>query len=94
MILVEIKNYKTLGMHPLSLQTTHNVLSVVDVTISLTNVLTMSAKDVIKETLVITKSSVSFNYDNSNHDLLWPNNKPNEPESIIQTCSEMNPFLL
>ena len=89
MILMEIQNYETLGMHLLSLQTTHNALSVVNVTISSTNALIMSVKDVIKETLVITKSSAS-----SNHDSLWQNDKPNEPESIIQTCSDMNHFSL
>ena len=94
MILVEIQNYKTLGMRPPSLQTTHNALSVVDVTISLTNALIISAKDVIEETLVITKSSASSNHNNPNHDSLWQNNKPNELESIIQTCSDMNHFLL
>jgi len=94
MILVEIQNYETLGMHPSLLQTTHNALSVVDVTISLTNVLIMSAKDVIEETLVITKSSVPSNHDDPNYDSLWQNDKPNEPESIIQTCSDMNHFLL
>jgi len=89
MILMEIQNYETLEMHPPSLQTTHNTLSVVDVTISSTNVLIMSAKDVIEETLVITKSSAS-----SNHDLLWQNDKLNEPESTIQICSNMNHFPL
>jgi len=94
MILVEIQNYETLGMCPPSLQTTHNALSVVDVTISSTNALIMSAKDVIEETLVITKSSASFNHDNPNHDSLWQNDKPNKPESIIQTCSDTNHFPL
>jgi len=94
MILMEIQNYETLGMHPLSLQTTHNALSVVNVTISLTNVLIMSAKDAIEETLVITKSSASSNHNDPNYDLLWQNDKPNEPESIIQTCSDMNHFPL
>jgi len=68
MILVKIQNYETLGMHLLSLQTTHNALSVIDMTI--TNVLIMSAKDVIEETLVTTKSSASFNHNNPNHDPL------------------------
>jgi len=94
MILVEIQNYETLGMCPPLLQTTHNALSVVDVTISSTNVLIMSAKDVIEETLVIMKSSASSNHNNLNHDLLWQNDKPNEPESIIQTCSDANCFPL
>ena len=94
MILMEIKNYETLGMHPPSLQTTHNALSVVDVTISLTNALIMFAKDVIKETLVITKSSASSNHDDLNHNSLWQNDKPNEPEPIIQTFSKINHFLL
>jgi len=89
MILVEIQNYEILGMCPSSLQTTHNALSVVDVTISSINALIMSAKDVIEETLVITKSSAS-----SNHDSLWQNNKLNKPELIIQTCSDMNHFPL
>jgi len=70
MILVEIQNYETLGMCPPSLQTTHNALSVVDVTISSINALIMSAKDVIKKTLVITKSSASSNHDDPNHDSL------------------------
>jgi len=94
MILMEIQNYETLGMRPFSLQTTHNALSVVDVTISLTNALIMSAKDVIEETLVITKSSASSNHDDPNHNSLWQNDKPNEPESIIQTCSDMSHFPL
>jgi len=94
MILVEIQNYKTLGMHPPSLQTTHNALSVVDVTISSINALIMFAKDVIEKTLVITKSSAFSNHNDPNHDLLWQNNKPNKPESIIQTCSNMNHFPL
>jgi len=54
----------------------------------------MSAKDVIEETLVITKSSASSNHNDLNHDLLWQNDKPNKPESIIQTCSDMNHFPL
>ena len=66
----------------------------VNMTISSTNVLIMSTKDVIKETLVITKSSASSNYDDLNHNLLWQNNKPSEPELIIQTCSETNHFPL
>jgi len=91
---MEIKNYETLGIHPPSLQMMHNALSVVDMTISLTNALIMSAKDVIEETLVITKSSASSNHDNLNHNSLWQNDKPNEPEPIIQTSSKMNHFLL
>jgi len=94
MILMEIQNYETLEMRPPSLQTTHNALSVVDMTISLTNALIMSAKDVIEETLVITKSSASSNHDDPNHDLPWQNDKLNEPESIIQICSDMNHFPL
>jgi len=94
MILMKIENYKTLGMRPPSLQTMHNALSMVDVTISLTNALIMSAKDVIEETLVITKSSAFSNHDGPNHDLLWQNDKPNEPEPTIQISSEMNHFLL
>jgi len=90
MILMEIENYETLGMHPPSLQMMHNALSVVDVTISSTNVLIMSAKDVIEETLVITKSSASFNHDDPNHDSLWQNDKLNEPEPITQISFEMN----
>ena len=85
MILMEIENYETLGMRPPSLQTTHNALSVVDVTIS---------SDVIKETLVITKSSASSNHDNLNHDSLWRNDKPNEPELTIKISSETNHFPL
>jgi len=94
MIFMEIQNYKTLGMCPPSLQTTHNALFVVDVTISLTNALIMSAKDVIEKTLVIMKSSTSSNHDDPNHNLLWQNDKPNKPESIIQTCSNTNHFPL
>jgi len=94
MILVEIQNYETLDMCPPSLQTTHNALSVVDVTISSTNALIMSAKDVIEETLVITKSSASSNQDDLNLDSPWLNDKPNEQESIIQDCSETNHFPL
>jgi len=94
MILMEIQNYETLGMRPSSLQTTHNALSVVNVTIFSTNVLIMSAKDIIKETLVITESSASSNHDNPNHDSLWQNDKLNEPELIIQTCSDTNHFPL
>ena len=94
MILMEIKNYETLGMHPPSLQTTHNALSMANMTISLTNVLIMSAKDVIKETLVTMKSSASSNHDDPNHDLLWQKDKHNEPKSIIQTCSETSHFPL
>jgi len=90
MILMEIENYETLGIHPPSLQTTHNALSVVNVTISSTNALIMSAKDVIEETLVITKSSASSNHDDLNHDSLWQNDKLNEPEPITQISSEMN----
>jgi len=94
MILMEIENYETLGMRPPSLQTTHNALSVVDMTISSTNALIMSAKDVIEETLVITKSSASSNHDDLNHDSPWQNDKLNEPESITQISSEMNHFPL
>jgi len=94
MILVKIQNYETLGMHLLSLQTTHNALSVIDMTISSTNVLIMSAKDVIEETLVTTKSSAFFNHNNPNHDPLWLNNKPSKPESITQICSAINHFPL
>jgi len=94
MILMEIQNYKTLEMFPPSLQTTHNALSVVDMTISLTNVLIMSAKDVIEETLVITKSSASSNYDDPNLDSLLLNDKQNEQESITQVYSKMNHFPL
>ena len=83
MIHMEIKNHETLGVCPLLLQMTHNALFVVNVTISSINALIMSAKDVIKEILVTTKSSVSSNYD-----------KHNEPGSIIQTCSEMSHFSL
>jgi len=54
----------------------------------------MSAKDIIEETLVITKSSFSFNHDDLNYNFLWQNNKPSEPELIIQTCSETNHFPL
>jgi len=93
-ILVEIQNYEMLGMRPPSLQTTHNALSVVNVTISSTNALIMSAKDVIEETLVITKSSASSNHNDPNHNLLWQNDKLNEPESTIQICSDMNHFPL
>jgi len=64
-ILIEIKNYETLGICSPLLQMTHNALSVVNMTISSTNVLIMSIKDVTEETLVTTKSSVF-----SNHDLL------------------------
>jgi len=53
------------------------------VIISLTNALIMSAKDVIEETLVITRNSASSNHDDPNHDLLWQNNKLNEPELTI-----------
>jgi len=94
MILVKIENYKTLGVCPPSLQTTYNALSVVDVIISLTNALIMSAKDVIEETLVITRNSASSNHDDPNHDLLWQNNKLNEPELTIQISSKTNHFLL
>jgi len=82
---MEIKNYETLGMRPPSLQMTHNALSVVDVTIS---------SDVIKETLVIMRSSAFSNNNDPNHDLLWQNNKPNEPEQIIQISSKTNYFSL
>jgi len=94
MILVEIQNYETLEIRPPSLQTTHNALSVVDVTISLTNALIMSAKDAIEETLVITRSSASSNQDDPNLDSLWPNDKLNKQESIIQVYSETSHFLL
>ena len=94
MILVKIQNYETLGIHLPLLQTTHNALSVVDVTISLTNALIMSAKDVIKKTLVIMKSSASSNHDDPNYDSLWQNDKPNKLQSIIQTCSNTNHFPL
>ena len=82
MILIEIENYETLGMYSPSLQMMHNALSVVDVTISLTNVLIISAKDVIEKTLVITRSSASSNHNDLNHDSLWQNDKLNEPELI------------
>jgi len=94
MILIEIENYETLGMRPPSLQTTHNALSVVNVTISSTNTLIMSAKDVIEETLVITKSSASSNHNDPNHDSPWQNDKLNEPESITQISSKINHFPL
>jgi len=94
MILMEIENYETLEMYPPSLQTTHNALSVVNMTISSTNVLIMSAKDIIEETLVITRSSASSNNNDPNHDSLWQNDKPNEPEQITQISSEMNHFPL
>jgi len=94
MILIEIENYETLEVRLSSLQTTHNALSVVNMTISLTNVLIMSAKDVIEETLVTTKSSASSNHNNLNYNLLWQNNKPNKPELIIQTYSKMSHFPL
>jgi len=66
----------------------------VDVTISSTNVLIMSAKDVIEETLVITRSSASSNHNDLNHDLLWQNDKPNEPELTTQISSKTNHFPL
>jgi len=94
MILVEIQNYETLEMRPPSLQTIHNALSVVDVTISSTNMLITSAKDVIEETLVITRNSASSNQDDPNLDSPWPNDKLNEQKSIIQDCSETSHFLL
>ena len=94
MILIEIENYETLGMYSPSLQMMHNALSVVDVTISLTNVLIISAKDVIEETLVIMRSFASSNHDDLNHDSLWQNDKPNEPEPITQIFSKTNHFLL
>ena len=94
MILMKIENYETLGMRPPSLQTTHNALSMVDVTISSTNALIMFAKDVIKETLVIMRSSASSNHDDLNHDLPWQNDKLNEPELITQISSETNYFPL
>jgi len=91
---MEIQNYKILEMLPPSLQTTHNALSVVDVTISSTNALIISAKDVIEETLVITKSSASSNHDGPNPNSLWQNDKPNKQESITQVYSETSHFLL
>jgi len=94
MILMEIENYETLGMRPPSLQITHNALSVVDVTISSTNALIISTKDVIEETLVITKSSASSNHNDLNHDSPWQSDKPNELELITQISSEMNHFPL
>ena len=66
----------------------------VDVTIFSTNALIMSAKDVIEETLVITRSSASSNNNDPNHDSLWQNDKPNEPEQITQISSETNHFPL
>jgi len=54
----------------------------------------MSAKDIIEETLVITKSSVSSNHNDPNLDSLWPNDKPNEQESITQVYSEISHFSL
>ena len=66
----------------------------VDVTISSTNVLIMSAKDVIEETLVITRSSASSNHNDLNYDLLWQNDKPNEPELTTQISSKTNHFPL
>jgi len=94
MILMKIENYETLGMRPPSLQMTHNALSMVDVTISSTNALIMFAKDVIKETLVIMRSSASSNHDDLNHNLPWQNDKLNEPELITQISSETNYFPL
>jgi len=66
----------------------------VDVTISSTNVLIMSAKDVIEETLVITRNSASSNHNDLNYDLLWQNDKPNEPELTTQISSKTNHFPL
>jgi len=64
------------------LQTTHNALSVINITIFLINALIIFVKDVIKETLVITRDFVFFNHNDLNLDLLLPNNKPNKLESI------------
>jgi len=72
----------------------YNALSMVNMTISLTNALIISAKDVIKETLVITRSSASSSHDDLNYNLLWQNDKSNELEPIIQIYSEMNHFPL
>jgi len=91
---MEIENYETLEMCPPLLQTMYNALSMVNMTISLTNVLIISAKDVIKETLVITRSSTSSSHDDLNYNLLWQNDKSNELEPIIQIYSEMNHFPL
>jgi len=54
----------------------------------------MSAKDVIEETLVITRSSASSNHNDLNYDLLWQNDKPNEPELTTQISSKTNHFPL
>jgi len=54
----------------------------------------MSAKDVIEETLVTTRSSASSNPDDLNLDSPWPNDKPNKQESIIQDYSETSHFPL
>jgi len=67
-------------MGPPLLQTTHNALSVINITIFLINVLIIFVKDVIKETLVITRDFVFFNHNDLNLDLLLPNNKPNKLE--------------
>jgi len=69
-------------MGPPLLQTTHNALSVINITIFLINALIIFVKDVIKETLVITRDFVFFNHNDLNLDLLLPNNKPNKLESI------------
>jgi len=69
-------------MSPPLLQTTHNALSVINITIFLINALIIFVKDVIKETLVITRDFVFFNHNDLNLDLLLPNNKPNKLESI------------
>jgi len=54
----------------------------------------MSAKDVIEETLVITRNSASSNHNDLNYDLLWQNDKPNEPELTTQISSKTNHFPL
>jgi len=69
-------------MGPPLLQTTHNALSVINITIFLINALIIFVKDVIKETLVITRDFVFFNHNDLNLDLLLPNNKPNKLESV------------
>jgi len=69
-------------MGPPLLQTTHIALSVINITIFLINALIIFVKDVIKETLVITRDFVFFNHKDLNLDLLLPNNKPNKLESI------------
>jgi len=63
-------------------------------TISSTNALTMSAKDVIKKTLVITKSSAFSNHNDPNHNSLLQKDKLNKQELIIQTYSKTNYFPL